>query len=1495
MRNRKLGRRIKKYLTLFLSTWMIANTTLEPLASAALPVGQNQESLLEISADTIESGSTDQTKNTAKLGAPSTAESKDNTETKDTRSNAEPGAPSPGESTENSEAKDNESTEAPGAPSTGESGESTEAPDEPSTGENTENAESTQTPDKPSTGESTENAESTEAPDKPSTNESTESTAETEEPSEARDESEASGETEAPGETESTAETEEPGKSPDESESTAETDETTDETTPPEQSPDLTALGDETTTQESLTATSSTSSDTDFVISGGKLTAYNGTAENVILPQTVTSIDSGVFQGNKTIVTIDLSLTRITTIPESAFEGCTGLKSVVWNTKVATISSRAFSGCSSLETFNSPATVTVINTSAFENCTKLGTVVLSEKLTDIGPAAFRNTGIGRSGGNDTLIIPASVTNIMENAFADCKSLKKVYIGNNKNSKLTLGIQTFSTCETLQEVYLADQVTEMPSYLFKDCPALTKVYIPGTVKTIKDLAITNCPKVTIVGKVSSEAQSYAKEKNIPFEAVNQATALLLMPKTVNFSAPLGDFSKMDIITYKLTRTFIPAVEPSESTVYTSSDENVAMVGQDGTVIAKGFGTATITATCGELSDTATVNVYPVSNEATLIYELSAEIPEDGLECGKSVTVKIYGSDNMAIPIPSEKFEFYTEDESYAQVDKTGKITSTYTEEGNVETIVYAKLKDDPAQRKLEIKIVVTDREAEKVAFSVDSADIDSSACTVDTTNHNSVKTITLDQGENPQGFVFHLNAKCYAMNGSTEEMFTKRMKWSISDTSIAELELNPGGDIVTVTIKPTRVGKFVITATTGEINPVSQQVEVDMRNYAPVLSENKVTLNTKLGTAQVIGIESTYGNDILYGSSYPVTIDNDAFEVSMTATGIGGQISKGTIRVALVENASVKKGTYKANITVATRIRSYQLPITIVVTDAVPSVTIKQKDKMNLFYTDSEGTMQLTCKNAQINTVTLDPANTDLQVVSYDNLTGILTVGYSELFQKDPRTTIDRKLTLNIGFEGSETVITKKITLSTINKKPSLQVSRATTWFYEDGTNSGALGIYDKTNLRWVDQGTTSTAVNSSVITLMPEYAVDVLYEPATRTLQLSDTARNNGYFGKNKKTLTIRLNVQCSNWVSPITVSHKAAFAKEATKPSAADAYVTLKTKTATLNTAASGDYVRITPVVNGLGFVLREDGVKMPDTYVDREKFDIYYENGVISISLKETATEGTYKVPLTYTLVSQLEAGVVIPASTKRSTSYITIKVIRKEPTLTVSASGKLDLIQREKGMKLQLTGISGMNLHVEDIRDLSLTGENTGLFNISEIQTDEKGKSYVELTTAKVRDSQGVLHDVALSTGKTYRIKLKATIVSAADSRIKEVYSKYIKIKPTQSKLVVKSSECTIDTADRQSKGNLVLTITSPQGATFTDDSVTIASNQLADYLVPNLKNAWLTTDGKTMTIPYTIKDKDQLKAGKTHQIKLKITPKGNAVNQKATELVVKVKVK
>ena len=173
------------------------------------------------------------------------------------------------------------------------------------------------------------------------------------------------------------------------------------------------------------------------------LMEYTGNETTVMIPEGVTDIADGAFEGNRLITSVELPST-LKSIGERAFKGCSALNNVLLPTGLVYIGPNAFEDCDSLESIEIPAGVRVISNYAFYNCDSLKRVVLHEGLEVIGDGSFvysymlteialpsTLTSIGADafigmGANahteHSIVIPSGVSTIGQNAFDSCHYL-----------------------------------------------------------------------------------------------------------------------------------------------------------------------------------------------------------------------------------------------------------------------------------------------------------------------------------------------------------------------------------------------------------------------------------------------------------------------------------------------------------------------------------------------------------------------------------------------------------------------------------------------------------------------------------------------------------------------------------------------------------------------------------------------------------------------------------------------------------------------------------------------------------------------------------------------------------------------------------------------------------------------------------------------------------------------------------------------------------------
>ena len=169
---------------------------------------------------------------------------------------------------------------------------------------------------------------------------------------------------------------------------------------------------------------------------------------------------------------------------------------------VTRIAVSAFFGCETITGVVIPESVTVIMDSAFKNCKNLETAVLPDKLTELKNGVFYGCSALKS-----IELPETLTAIGAQAFRACVNIERIEI---PGSVKTIGELAFDSCQKLSSIILNEGLQEIGAYAFLNCYVLTEVTIPDSVTAIGEDAFASCRKLenVTIGKGLSELGSEA---------------------------------------------------------------------------------------------------------------------------------------------------------------------------------------------------------------------------------------------------------------------------------------------------------------------------------------------------------------------------------------------------------------------------------------------------------------------------------------------------------------------------------------------------------------------------------------------------------------------------------------------------------------------------------------------------------------------------------------------------------------------------------------------------------------------------------------------------------------------------------------------------------------------------------------------------------------------------------------------------------------------------
>lgn len=424
---------------------------------------------------------------------------------------------------------------------------------------------------------------------------------------------------------------------------------------------------------------------------GVTVTGYTGSATRIAVPETingwtVNKIAGNAFAQNALLNEITLPET-VQSIGDRAFAECVGLSVFRIPDAVTGLGSGAFDGCSSLKTLNVGAGVSALDPYTVKNCARLSEVNVAAEnpaLKSVNGVVFSKDGAklilypaARAG---AYAIPDGVTAIGDGAFMDAVGLTEITVpesvtavGNAafSNTALnsvslpgvkTVGESAFRSCTKLQNVTFGEDLESLGIFAFLSDSRLCRVALPSGLILSPNVPIFGVAEnLIIVGSFDSSAYLYAKQNGIPFEDPNVPQVLEIIVTPEELVLERGESQTLDI-------SFVPEnVEFGTGLRWSSSNPNVAIIDDDGTVRAIGGGTATLTAVSDNgLSVRVPVEVTVAVQEISLA-PIEGEQPRGSSVSGGVTILPASATDRSVV--------WTSADELVAMVDENGLITFT----------------------------------------------------------------------------------------------------------------------------------------------------------------------------------------------------------------------------------------------------------------------------------------------------------------------------------------------------------------------------------------------------------------------------------------------------------------------------------------------------------------------------------------------------------------------------------------------------------------------------------------------------------------------------------------------------------------------------------------------------------------------------------------------------------------------------------------------------
>jgi len=420
-----------------------------------------------------------------------------------------------------------------------------------------------------------------------------------------------------------------------------------------------------------------------------------------------------IFEKNTSLKTVKLSA-NMREIPEGMFYGCTALETVTFlkNSVCERIGRQAFAECTALKSIDIPASVDHIESEAFENCQKLATVTIRQQGSDGGDStiviakdAFPQKAMTFKGYNGTVKTYAENWKEYEftTLYADF-TVKKSY--NNSHGSVSLSASKAKKGDTIEVSVTPDSGYRIKAENFtyndeeitnlKEIKEKSETASDGTVtKTYTYIFTFEMPDEDVTVYVTFESDSSGYEKKYFYPQISSIDGYSTAPtwdraynRTDWGTSKIGILSfqqagqaaKMEIWNDNKTDKHMG----SWLFTFSSSNNNVVVVGSDGTIYTRGSGNATITVKAKKnsteyLKFKVVVEEDADPDEFTLSVSAGTSAQVDTEEInGQSYTVVTYTKSNLSKEAKSFEVDMTITSTSYAgrlMLPTTWKVNNT----------------------------------------------------------------------------------------------------------------------------------------------------------------------------------------------------------------------------------------------------------------------------------------------------------------------------------------------------------------------------------------------------------------------------------------------------------------------------------------------------------------------------------------------------------------------------------------------------------------------------------------------------------------------------------------------------------------------------------------------------------------------------------------------------------------------------------------------------
>ena len=430
--------------------------------------------------------------------------------------------------------------------------------------------------------------------------------------------------------------------------------------------------------------------------------------QSIELPDGLQYIRKYAFQGSGlTEITIPDSVIEI---EDSAFRECADLSKVTLGERVKTLGQYTFYKCPVLSGIALPDSLTTMGIYCFAECDKLAAVTFGTGLTKVPSYAFNLCQSLKK-----IELPYRLQTVYANAFTNCTSLTEVTIPRNTSSiafnafsyptKMTVYGITGTYAETyaksvgakfVNKEVKATKVQLSETNLSINKGETTTLILTVTPQNFTDEVTwkssnTNVVTISDAGVVTAKAAGTATIR-VTVGSVSASCKVTVLQPVTSISLNKSSLTLEGGDSFTLVASVYPSDAYNKQVKWSTSDERVASIDQQGNVTATGKGKATITAMAADGSGVyrnCTITVNSTTTKVTDISKFASAHPYEN-NCSDSWIYTKQGASALEVTFSKEtevedEFDFlYIYDQNGKEIGKytgTGLAGQSITVKGN----------------------------------------------------------------------------------------------------------------------------------------------------------------------------------------------------------------------------------------------------------------------------------------------------------------------------------------------------------------------------------------------------------------------------------------------------------------------------------------------------------------------------------------------------------------------------------------------------------------------------------------------------------------------------------------------------------------------------------------------------------------------------------------------------------------------------------------------